>query len=73
MLFFKVFLYELTWGMNSRSTDCEADALTTRPFAILSVCVYVCVHARTRSVCFSSGETTQRANISFGTIDRHLG
>ena len=31
MPFFKVFWYDSTRGMNSRSTDCEADALTTTP------------------------------------------
>ena len=31
--FFKVFRYDSTRGMNSRSTDCEGDALTTRPNA----------------------------------------
>ena len=29
--FFKVFWYDLTWEMNPRSTDCEADAVTTIP------------------------------------------
>ena len=29
--FFKVFWYDSTRGMNPRSTDCEADALTTTP------------------------------------------
>ena len=29
--FFKVFWYDSTRGMNSRPTDCEADALTTTP------------------------------------------
>ena len=29
--FFKVFWYDSTRGMNTRSTDCEADALTTTP------------------------------------------
>ena len=29
--FFKVFCYDSTRGMNPRSTDCEADALTTTP------------------------------------------
>ena len=28
---FKVFWYDATRGLNSRSTDCEADALTTTP------------------------------------------
>ena len=31
MPFFKVFWYDSTRGMNPRSTDCEADALTTTP------------------------------------------
>ena len=31
MPFFKVFWYDSTWEMNPRSTDCEADALTTTP------------------------------------------
>ena len=31
MPFFKVFWYDSTRGMNPRSTDCEADALTTMP------------------------------------------
>ena len=31
MPFFKVFWYDLTRGMNPRSTNCEADALTTTP------------------------------------------
>ena len=31
MPFFKVFWYDATRGMNPRSTDCEADALTTTP------------------------------------------
>ena len=26
---FNVFWYDSTWGMNLRSTDCKADALTT--------------------------------------------
>ena len=29
--FFKVFWYDLTRGINPRSTDCEADALITTP------------------------------------------
>ena len=28
---FKVFRYDSTMGMNPKSTDCEADALTTKP------------------------------------------
>ena len=36
---FKVFWYNSTRGLNPRSTDCEADALTTTPF--LS-CSYKC-------------------------------
>ena len=42
--FFKVFWYDSTRGMNPRSTDCEADALTTTPlrrfvttYAILNI------------------------------------
>ena len=31
MPFFKVFWYDSTRGINPRSTDCEADALTTTP------------------------------------------
>ena len=31
MPFFKVFWYDSTRGMNPRSTDCKADALTTTP------------------------------------------
>ena len=31
MPFFKVFRYDSTRGMNPKSTDCEADALTTTP------------------------------------------
>ena len=31
MPFLKVFWYDSTRGMNPRSTDCEADALTTTP------------------------------------------
>ena len=31
MPFFKVFWYDSTRGMNPRSTDCEAGALTTTP------------------------------------------
>ena len=31
MPFFKVFWYDSTRGMKPRSTDCEADALTTTP------------------------------------------
>ena len=30
-IIFKVFWYDLTRGMNPKSTDCEADALTTKP------------------------------------------
>ena len=33
--FFKVVWYYSTWGMNPRSTDCEADALTTTPLQML--------------------------------------
>ena len=33
--FFKILWYDLTWAMNPRATDCEADALTTTP-----VCLY---------------------------------
>ena len=32
--FFKVFWYDSTRGINPRSTDCEADALTTTPSAV---------------------------------------
>ena len=31
MLFFEVFWYDSTKGLNHRSTDCEADALTNTP------------------------------------------
>ena len=34
---FKVFWYDLTRGMNPRSTDCEADALTTTPSRRFSI------------------------------------
>ena len=37
--FFKVFCYDSTWGMNPRSTDCEADALTTTPLRRLKMMV----------------------------------
>ena len=35
--FFKVFWYYSTRGMNPRSTDCEADALTTTPSRRFSI------------------------------------
>ena len=40
MPFFKVFWYDSTRGMNPRSTDCEADALTTTPSRRSLQCIW---------------------------------
>ena len=37
MPFFEVFWYDLIWEMNPRSTNCEADVLSTTPSRRLTI------------------------------------
>ena len=64
--FFKVFWYDSTRGLNPRSTDCEADALTTTPsrgrneYHGIFICYKLAYH---NPIFFFSSAVSNRKNV----------